>query len=158
MPTAYRGDDAAIRALNGYIKLSRAASAVEARVNGYLPDYGLTLSQFGVLEALYHLGPLYQQQLAQKILKSSGNLTLVIDNLVKRGLVARCREARDRRYVQIHLTDQGRELIAHLMPAHVERVTEVLSALSPEEQELLGRLCKKLGLSAQRLSEGGVRG
>jgi MarR family 2-MHQ and catechol resistance regulon transcriptional repressor len=151
LPTVYPGDDSTVQALNAYIKLSRAAAAVEAQINSHLPDYGLTLSQFGVLEALYHLGPLHQHQLAKKILKSSGNLTLVIDNLVKRGLVERCREVSDRRYVQILLTKSGQVLIEHMMPVHATRVRDAFSVLSAEEQETLGQLCKKLGLGQEAI-------
>ena len=66
-----------------------AAHAVEVNANRHLSDHNLTISQFGVLEALYHLGPLSQRQLADKILRSSGNLTMVIDNLERDGLVRR---------------------------------------------------------------------
>lgn len=89
MPTAYLRDDATARALTCYIKLARAAAAVGARINGDLPSVGLSASQFGVLEALYPLGPLHQRQLAGKLLNSSGNLTLVIDNLARRVAAAR---------------------------------------------------------------------
>jgi MarR family 2-MHQ and catechol resistance regulon transcriptional repressor len=151
LPTVFQGDDITVRALNAYIKLSRAAAAVEAQINSHLSDYGLTLSQFGVLEALYHLGPLHQHQLAKKILKSSGNLTLVVDNLVKRGLVERCREVSDRRYVQIHLTKSGQALIERIMPVHATRVRNAFGVLSAEEQETLGQLCKKLGLGQEAI-------
>ena len=68
---------------------------------------GLTISQFGVLEALHHKGPLCQRDIAVKILKSTGNITLVIDNLEKQGLVTRERTSEDRRYLTIRLTGQG---------------------------------------------------
>src|SRR6266545_1475603 len=105
-------------ALSAYIKLMRAAESLTARVNLHFTAAGLTISQFGVLEALYHLGPLCQKDLAQKILKSSGNLTLVIDNLEKRRLVKRERTSQDRRYVTIHLTPEGEALIAEVFPKH----------------------------------------
>lgn len=134
------------RALSAYVKLSRAANAAELRINAHLADYGLTLSQFGVLEALYHLGPLFQHQLGEKILKSSGNMTLVIDNLCKRDLVERVRYEVDRRYYHIHLKDAGRALIAAMFPNHVKGVVETFSVLSAEEQATLAKLCRKLGL------------
>jgi MarR family 2-MHQ and catechol resistance regulon transcriptional repressor len=108
---------------------------------------GLTVSQLGVLDALFYLGPMCQKDLAGKILKSSGNLTLVIDNLEKRGLVQRARQAADRRFVMVSLTQDGRALIERIMPQHVEDIRAALAALSPDEQETLGKLCKKLGLS-----------
>ena len=149
MGTHYQGTPAEQSALNSYIKLSRAAEAVGQRINDHLKAAHLTISQFGVLEALYHLGPLQPGQLAEKILKSSGNLTLVIDNLVKRGLVQRQRRADDRRCIDIQLTPAGRDLIADLMPGHVAGVVAAFAPLTPEEQAQLGDLCRRLGLAQQ---------
>ncbi len=130
-----------------YIKLSRAAEAVADRINCHLRDYRLTSSQFGVLEALYHLGPLHQHELAAKILKSSGNLTLVIDNLVKRGLVERERDDTDRRYITVCLTEAGHQLVNDIFPHHVRYVLDTIGVLTPEEQHQLAALCRKLGLA-----------
>lgn len=135
-----------MRALDVYIKLTRAAESVNTRINRRLVDLKLTISQFGVLEALYHLGPMHQNELGQKILRSSGNMTMVIDNLGKRGLVERCRNEDDRRYIRVSLTDKGRKLIQDYFPQHVQGVVEEVSVLTPEEQAELQRLCKKLGL------------
>jgi MarR family 2-MHQ and catechol resistance regulon transcriptional repressor len=141
----YRGTDSEVLALGTYVKLSRAANTLSARLARSLADSDLTESQFGVLEALYHLGPLHQCDLAEKILRSSGNMTLVIDNLEKRGLVERRRSADDRRFVSIHLTETGSELITRVFPAHAQAITEEMAALGPEEQRALGRLCRQLG-------------
>ncbi|PJF39755.1 MAG: MarR family transcriptional regulator [Phototrophicales bacterium] len=150
MPTHYNGTEKERLALDVYIKLARAAEAVSARVNRHLADYDLTLSQFGVLEALYHRGPLVQKDIAQKVLKSTGNITLVINNLEKRGLVVRERETEDRRFVRVHLTDAGRELVASIMPKHVAGIVEDISILSEEEQCRLAELCRKLGLREEK--------
>ena len=147
MSTHYQGTPTEINALDTYIKLSRAAESVEAHINCYLKDHSLTWSQFGVLEVLYHLGPLHQQELAVKILKSRGNLTMVIDNLVKRGLVERERDETDRRYITICLTPGGQRLISSIFPTHVAQVVAVMGALTSAEQQQLGQLCRKLGLA-----------
>ncbi|HAE58923.1 MAG TPA: MarR family transcriptional regulator [Anaerolineae bacterium] len=147
MPTHYPGSPEQIRALNAYIRLTRAVEALSARLLSGEKLEGLTVSQLGVLDALLYLGPMYQKDLAGKILKSSGNLTLVIDNLEKRGLVQRERQGSDRRFVTIFLTGAGRALIERVMPRHADEITTVMSALTPEEQQTLGELCKKLGLS-----------
>lgn len=148
MATHYAGTAAERQALDTFIKLSRAAESVNRRVNDHLRAYDLSVSQFGVLEALYHLGPLPVGQVADKILRSSANLTLVVDNLVKRGLVVRERRANDRRTVEISLTDGGRALIAAIMPVHVTGVVDAFAPLSPDEQATLAALCRKLGLAA----------
>ena len=149
MGTRYEGTASDRRALDAYIKLSRAANAVEARINRPLADVGLSISQFGVLEALFHLGPLHQGDLADKILKTSGNLTVVLQNLEDRDLVTRERDPADRRYVRITITEQGRRLIGEIFPTHVARVGAAFGALDAAEQETLARLCRKLGLAAR---------
>lgn len=134
------------RALNTYVKLMRAAESVTARVHRYLSDVGLTASQFGVLEALYHLGPLCQKEIGQKILRSGGNITMVIDNLENRGLVTRKQSPEDRRFIIVHLTDRGNATIGKLFPRHAAQIENEMNVLTDEEQVVFGEMCKKLGL------------
>jgi MarR family 2-MHQ and catechol resistance regulon transcriptional repressor len=147
MPTAYKGTEQEQRALNSLIKLLRAAESVSAFLQSGRASAGLSISQFGVLEALYHLGPMCQKELGQKILKSSGNITTVIDNLEKRQLVERRRLESDRRYFLVHLTATGKALIGDVFPEHVQRIVDQFSVLSAEEQEQLALLCKKIGVA-----------
>lgn len=144
--TAYRGKKETVKALSAYVKLMRAAESLTARTHRNLAEVDLTISQFGTVEALYNLGPMTQIEIGKKILKSGGNMTLVIDNLEKRGLVRRERGKEDRRYFTVHLTEAGEKLISEFFPAHAARITAEMSVLTPPEQEQLGRLCKKLGL------------
>jgi MarR family 2-MHQ and catechol resistance regulon transcriptional repressor len=145
MPTHYDGTPQETLALNTFIKLSRAVDSLLARLAQHGTNGGLSSSQFGVLEVLYHLGPMCQYQIGGKILKSSGNITMVIDNLEKRGLVRRVRDSVDRRRITISLTEQGSQLIGRLLPGHVAAITEEMNVLTPQEQESLGDLCRKLG-------------
>jgi MarR family 2-MHQ and catechol resistance regulon transcriptional repressor len=145
--THYDGRPAERRALNAYIKLTRAMSSVEGRLAPGLAQAGRTPTQLGVLEALLHLGPLGQRTLGAKLLSSGGNITTVVDNLERRGLVRRERRGDDRRNVTVHLTADGRRLISKVFPAHVRAIVDAFAALTPAEQETLGRLAKKLGLS-----------
>lgn len=145
MGTHFEGTEEQVRALEAYIKLMRASGSVTARVHRAMTRQRLTVSQFGTLEALYHLGPLSQTELGKKILKTSGNITVVIDNLERRSLVQRQRNQRDRRCVIVTLTDQGRATIEKVFPGHVERIVAEMSALTADEQQQLARLCRKLG-------------
>lgn len=145
MGTRYGGTKDEARALDAYIKLMRAAESVTTRIHRQLSAANLTISQFGVLEAIFHLGPLSQRDLAEKLLKSGGNMTMVIDNLEKRQLVKRERSVEDRRFVSVCLTEEGRQLISDIFPQHVEAVVEEMRILTPSEQEELGRLCLRLG-------------
>lgn len=145
MGTKYQGSPEEMRALDSYIKLTRASESVFHRTTAHLFAHGLTTSQFAALEALYHLGTLSQVELAKKVLKSTGNMTLVLQNLEKRGLVCRERNKDDQRYVHVSMTDAGRELIERLLPGHVRGIVDAMDVLTPEEQATLGRLCRKLG-------------
>jgi MarR family 2-MHQ and catechol resistance regulon transcriptional repressor len=158
MGTHHRGSDAEVRALDAFIKLSRASDTLGVYAQASYADTGLTSSQFGTLETLYHLGPMCQSEIGKKILRSSGNITLVIDNLEKRGLVRREREEGDRRRVCVHLTPTGQELIARVFPGHVTLITAALGALSADEQTELDRLCKKLGKAVASMPSGRKNG
>lgn len=151
MPTHYKGDAGTVRALNAHINLARASDSLFARLSPQLERDGLTTGQFGVLEALLHLGPMCQHTLGQKLLRSGGNVTLVVDNLEMRGWVRRERQESDRRMVVIHLTPAGRELIAKVFARHAKAIKKEMSVLKPEEQETLRRLARKLGLGGEEL-------
>lgn len=146
MPTKYRGTEDERRALDAYIKLQRAAETVVTRATAHLAAHNLTTSQFGILEALYHLGTLSQRELAQKLLKSTGNISTVLKNLEKRGLIERERNPNDSRYMQVRISEAGRALIASFFPQHVAGIVAEMSVLTPDEQDELARLCRKLGL------------
>jgi len=154
MPSRYNGTPDEVLALNTLIKLNRSVSALTAHLIPLIQkDFGVTESQFAVLEALYHLGPLSQGQLCQKILRSGSNLTTVVDNLERNSLVRRERDVEDRRVQIVTLTEQGKEVIEAALPEHVARVSQVMGVLSPDEQAELGRICAKLGKSIPRQTE-----
>jgi MarR family 2-MHQ and catechol resistance regulon transcriptional repressor len=157
MPTHYRGRADEVAALDAYIKLMRAADSVTARLEPVMTSAGLTLGQFGTLEALLHLGPLCQRDLGRKLLRSDGNVTVVVSNLAQRGLVRRVRRRDDRRFVTVSLTARGRRLIETLFPRHVGLVVREMAPLSRAEQAELGRLCRLVGRRLQR-DAGGARG
>jgi MarR family 2-MHQ and catechol resistance regulon transcriptional repressor len=150
MATHYRGSAQDKAALDAYIKLMRAADSVTARLEPLMRAADLTVGQFGTLEALLHLGPLCQRDLGRKLLRSGGNVTVVVGNLTRRGLVRRERRADDRRFITVTLTDKGRRLIGGIFPRHVRHVVRELGALSLPEQAELGRLCRQLGHARPR--------
>ena len=145
MPTHYQGTPEEIRSLNAFIKLTRAVDSLTTRLSRRSTIEGLTSTQFGVLESLYHLGSMCPGEISKKMLKSSGNITLVIDNLEKRGLVRRVRDQEDRRMIMISITQRGLDLISRILPGYVSAIVEEMNVLTPDEQEQLGGLCKKLG-------------
>jgi MarR family 2-MHQ and catechol resistance regulon transcriptional repressor len=136
--------DSRRQALNTYVKLMRATNRTTGDIHRHLQEDNLTHSQFAVLEALYHLGPLSQGELGEKILRSNANLTTVVDSLEKKQLVARQRRDSDRRRVTVQLTASGEELIARVFPRHAEIVERRFAILSTAEQRQLAGLLKKL--------------
>jgi len=145
MPTHYSGNPLETRTLDTFIKLTRCTDALSARLaeRGTIGD--LTYSQFAVLEALYHLGPLSQGEVSTKLLKSVSNITTVIDNLERDGYARRERGMQDRRVVHVHLTKEGKEILEAVFPQHVAALVDEFSVLSESELETLGNLCRKLG-------------
>jgi len=148
MATKHHGTPDERVALDAYIKLSRATSAVDARINRPLAEASLTTSQFGVLEAVWHLGPLTHGEIGRKLLKSSGNVTVVIDNLARRGLVRRESDTVDRRVSRVALTAAGSALLEAVFPAHVARVVDAFGALDADELATLSTLLRRLGHAA----------
>jgi MarR family transcriptional regulator, 2-MHQ and catechol-resistance regulon repressor len=145
MATHHQGTPDEVQALNAFISLMRASDSFTALLKRGLADQDLSHSQFGILETLMHLGPLCQKDLADKLLVSGGNITLVVDNLEKRGLVVRERQVEDRRLITVSLTPAGRKLIAATFPKHLATIVAHFAILTPAEQEALRRLCRTLG-------------
>jgi MarR family 2-MHQ and catechol resistance regulon transcriptional repressor len=146
MGSYYKGSKKDIEALNSYIKLIRSAEVISSKINLELSNYRLTESQFGVLDALFHLGPMKHRELGKKILKSGGNITMVINNLEKRELVQRRRSEKDKREFIIHLTPKGKIKIKETLPIIVKKIKKHFEILNKEEQKEMQRLCKIVGL------------
>ena len=146
MTTHSHGSKKQNLAQDTFSKLLRCMSSVSGDVHKHIQDQ-LTVSQFGILESLALLGPISQKELAARILKSPGNITTIINNLEKAGLVIRVLSTQDKRYYAIHLTDKGRRLIDRLLPVHTEILRNRMGALTEEEQQTLGRLLEKLSMN-----------
>jgi MarR family 2-MHQ and catechol resistance regulon transcriptional repressor len=145
MGSRYEGTGLERRALSALINLVRSSESVMGRLNGQFAGLQITQSQFGALDALLHMGPLSQRELGEKIFKTSGNITMVVDNLERDGMVSRERDARDRRRVIVRLTPKGKKTIQSLLPRRVAAIREEMAVLTGAEQEELRRLCRKLG-------------
>ncbi len=135
------------RALGLWIVLARATSAITARVQDQLSGHNLTLAEFGILEVLYHKGPLPVGEVQKRILVSSGGVTYLVDRLEAKGFVERRAGSTDRRTRYAALTPAGSALIDDIFPEHAELIEELMAALSDEEQEIAYRLVRRLGLS-----------
>ncbi|PAB60372.1 MarR family winged helix-turn-helix transcriptional regulator [Anaeromicrobium sediminis] len=126
------------------IALSRSNQFLQKKNLKSIKKGGLTHSQFGVLEVLYHKGDLRISEIIEKILSTGGNMTVVIDNLQKNDLVKRISDPKDRRATLISITDKGRKLLDDLFPKHVEEIREIFDGLTKEEKKILIMLLKKM--------------
>jgi len=149
---------AAASAVHLWLVLWKAMHAVEAHALKSIASQPICGSDFAVLEALLHKGPLPVNDIGRKVLLTSGSITAAVDRLEAQGLVARRAHATDRRARVVHLTPRGKRLIKSLFAEHERDMERAASALPPAERTTLIRLLKKLGLAAERsLSEGAGR-
>ena len=138
-------------ALSMWVKLARASDTLARLTAKDIDHYGLTIPQFGVIESLGHLGPMKIGEMCSKKMMSGGNITVVIDNLEKQGLVERVKTEDDRRAYLLQLTDKGQEKFKEMFPRHAIFVENIVcSALTETEQTQLSVLLKKLGLALKQ--------
>ncbi|MNR24785.1 HTH-type transcriptional regulator MhqR [compost metagenome] len=135
--------------LDLYIALSRASEWVNAHGDRDIRKHGLNRTEFGVLELLYHKGAQAIQQIGSKVLMSSGNITYVVDKLVKKEFVTRNTSTEDRRLIFAEITDKGKQFIEDVFPKHAEVIENAVAGLTDEEKRQASQLLKKLGKFAQ---------
>jgi len=126
------------------VAMRRSLQTEERYLTALLNEYGLTMSQFGVLESLYHIGPMNIKDIIEKSLSSSGNMTVVIRNLTKQNYITKERDADDGRAFIISITEEGHSLIEKIFPKHLVKLEEAFSGLEANEKDDLLVLLKKL--------------
>ncbi len=151
-PAPLPSDPPTATALKLFVVLSRAQAAVAAHAEASIAIHGLTITEFAILEALYHKGPMLLGEVQRKILVSSGGITFLVDKLERRGLVERTRCERDRRARYAALTDAGHALVARIFPAHAEAIRRAMSGLGLADQRQAIALLKTLGTEAVGLA------
>lgn len=135
-------------ALKLFVVLSKAHGAIMDRAIKDMKTYGVSSTEFMILELLYHKGALPLQQIGDKVLITSGSITYNIDKLEKKGLLRRVPCADDRRVTFAEMTDEGRAWMDDIFPRHALAITETMQGLSEAEQQQAVALLKKLGLHA----------
>ena len=150
-PRAAKATDASIAtSLKLYTVLSRAQRAIGERTQTDLEQHGISITEFAIMEALLHKGPLLLGDVQRKILVSSGGITFLVNKLTQRGLVERKPCASDRRARYAALTRKGEALMKEVFPRHAMAIREAMSGLSPAEQREATALLKRLGLAAAK--------
>jgi MarR family 2-MHQ and catechol resistance regulon transcriptional repressor len=139
------------RALKLWVVLARAYGSVARHVEQDIARHDLTAMEFGILEVLYHKGPLLLGEIQRKVLVSSGGITYLVDRLTAKGLVKRQECPNDRRARYAVLTPEGEQLIQDLFPRHARNIVRALEGLTAGEQEQATELLRTLGLAAADL-------
>jgi MarR family 2-MHQ and catechol resistance regulon transcriptional repressor len=141
------------RALKLWVVLARAYAAIARAVETDIARHDLTTTEFGILEALHHKGPLLLGEIQRKVLVTSGGITYLVDRLVAKGLVTREPSPSDRRARYAVLTPAGKQLIERIFPPHAEGLTRTMAALTAKEQAQATLLLRKLGLATAALKD-----
>ena len=129
--------------LSTLVVFTRAEHAIHKKEYQTIKESGLTPAQFGVLEVLYNKGDLKINELIEKILTTSGNITVVIKNLEKEGLIQKSADPKDKRSCIISLTDKGKQYIETILPKHIDNIRSIFEVLSNEEKRVLKDILKK---------------
>jgi MarR family 2-MHQ and catechol resistance regulon transcriptional repressor len=132
-----------------WLLLWKTTKALEQFARRSVEATGVCLSDFGVLEALLHKGPLPVSALGKKILVSSGSVTAAVDRLERNGLVQRMGAENDRRSRIVHLTDKGLSLVRVLFEEHASDMEQAFASLGGPERDALAGLLRKLGHEAE---------
>lgn len=141
-------DDKTKQALGLWEKLFQTYELLRRTQVKTVFEHKLTGPQYNVLEVLYIYGPMPLKKIGEKLFVSGANITCVIDNLEKEGLVKRVPSVEDRRIIIAELTSKGREKMEEVFPIHAKNITNIAAILSKEEQDELGKLLDKLDVNS----------
>lgn len=154
MPTSQKPEPSSERdraaTLQLVIAIARSYQAIEQGVRPQLAGEGLGLTEFAVLEVLYHKGALPLGEIRDRILVTGASTTYVVKKLETRGLMRRRTSATDQRVVFGELTPKGRALLDRVFPAHVDRLCEIMGCLSVAEKRAAVQLLRRLSQHARR--------
>lgn len=140
-------------ALKLWVVLSRAHQAVGELAKLDVERGELSLTEFAVLEVVYHKGDLGAGEVGERVLLPSGSLTYVIDKLAERGLIERMSSDTDGRRRYLHLTATGKAIMKRIWPGHAAVIELATSGLSAAEKRTATRLLRKMGMHAAAEAE-----
>jgi MarR family 2-MHQ and catechol resistance regulon transcriptional repressor len=126
--------------------LFRATHRFETLIKQDVQQYGLNATEFGVLEVLYHKGPLSIQVIKDKILIASSSMSYVVEQLMDKALILRQQNQQDKRFSVLELSPQGQSLMNEVYPLHAQSLRHILNKLSADEEKSLQDLLKRIGI------------
>lgn len=126
------------------IALTKSYNLFLSKITSQLASYDLSVSEFGVLELLFHKGKQPIQKIAEKILVTSGTMTYVINQLIKKGYVKRRQCENDLRITYVELTQEGLSKMQMVFPIHQIYLSTLFQHISDTDQDQLVSLLKSL--------------
>lgn len=136
-----------------FIVINRALEELRKKATEDVKRHNLNLTEFAVLELLYHKGPQPIQVIGRKVLLASSSITYVIDKLEGKDFITRQACPEDRRVINVTLTDKGFDLIESIFPEHRQAITALFDNLTIEEKETTIQLMKKIGMHVESLTD-----
>lgn len=152
---AQKSDEALQDTMRVWFRFARLHARLEHGVGQRLREIGLTIPQFDVLSTLTENDGMTQQQMAERLYVTKGNISGILDRLTQQGLVTRTALATDKRSNALSLTAKGRNLVRQGMDVHHAYMMETMGALEPGQRKLLGDLLVTLREHV-RESEAGI--
>jgi len=137
--------------VHAWLVMMKAMQAITRYALANLEETGLGLSDFAVLEALLHKGPLPVNVIGPKVNLTPGSISVAVDRLVAKGLVSRAESSQDRRVRIVALTPRGESVITPIFRAHVATMEKVFAGLSRDEMRQLEQQLKRVGRQAESL-------
>lgn len=131
-----------------WLVLAKAYDAMRAHAFAHIEQQDLTPGEFGVLDTLFHRGPMLLGELQHRVLVTSGGISYLTERLASRGLVERREFARDRRTKEVVLTPEGEALMRRIFPEHTAVIERALAQIDPEVKQAAIALLRTIGRSA----------
>lgn len=132
------------KSMQTWIQIVRAFNKIRTKELKYITECGLTMNQFEVLEVLYHRGDLQVGAITKLIMSTPGNVTVVVRNLARDGLVDTIPLPTDNRVRIVTITEAGKALIGGMFTKHAAHLKDYFEVLSDEEMVVMYDLLRKL--------------
>lgn len=139
--------------LKTIVTLFRATDSFSKAIQKDVKRYGLNVTEFGILEALYHKGKMTIKSLIEKVLITNSSMSYVIEQLHQKEFIVKIKSDIDGRSYMIDLTDKGRALMKKAFKEHKSHMRSIVNVLTPEEEAMLREWLKKIGKRANEFIE-----
>lgn len=137
--------------LKAFVVIMKASKTLEELVKKDIADHGMKMSDFAILEALYHKGRQTIKQISEAVLINTGSITYVIDKLEKNEYLQRTHCTDDRRVVYIEITEKGNDVMKDIFPKHQTLIEELFSDIPEEHKRILIDTVKTIGKKGENV-------